>query len=635
MSITITNGTGNIKIDYGTGRVETCQKGSFRTVIKGDYVYLVFNNVDNIFPKYEWGDNHSLMRDKIELLYTDVTTPSEASATDLRDTILGWNGVAILPTGAATSAKQLPNDHDVTVSNMIPAVETGLATSAKQLADDHNVTVSNMISDVETGLAKDTTLTDGTQKSQIVDDSGNAIDSHLSTDGGYHLGTSITQSVYADPNNTSAVNLASGATFEGTGTTTLGIVGLQWSLKTSENCTVYIEESDDNSDWDISYSFDYIASKGGRGETVQATKAYWRIRVTNEGLSTTSYFRLSGVLCPIAVPLPSGLSPDGRLKSQSTLAGRENTDRHVWVNPTNELAISPVYRLVGTTFIGAVLDPNFWSDDDCDNDGTVTQGGGLVELSTSASLNGIAILESVRKGRFVAGSALYLSGAANWVTAGTASNVRRVGCFTDTDGYFFQLNGTTFSVGTRIGSADTLVNSGSFNGNLGSIFTPVADTYYKITIEWTPLGVLFYIGSTLLHKINGAGLSGTITLPIKVENDNGAITTDISFKSLGLYIARQGELVTNPTLKAVSGTSTTICKYGAGILKGAIFGNVTANSVITIYDNTAASGTVIFASGSMEKKVNPFHVDFFELPFSIGLTLLIATQDSNVTLVYE
>lgn len=37
-----------------------------------------------------------------------------------------------LPSGASTSAKQLLNDHDVTVSNMIPAVETGLATSAIQ-----------------------------------------------------------------------------------------------------------------------------------------------------------------------------------------------------------------------------------------------------------------------------------------------------------------------------------------------------------------------------------------------------------------------------------------------------------------------------------------------------------------------
>lgn len=53
----------------------------------------------------------------------------------------------------ATAAKQLPDGHSVSVSNMIPAVETGLATSAKQLPDGHAVTVSNMIPAVETGLA--------------------------------------------------------------------------------------------------------------------------------------------------------------------------------------------------------------------------------------------------------------------------------------------------------------------------------------------------------------------------------------------------------------------------------------------------------------------------------------------------
>jgi len=61
--------------------------------------------------------------------------------TDRRQNVVddGTNNAAVitanllpLPTGAATSTKQLSNDHDVNVSNMIPAVETGLSTSAKQ-----------------------------------------------------------------------------------------------------------------------------------------------------------------------------------------------------------------------------------------------------------------------------------------------------------------------------------------------------------------------------------------------------------------------------------------------------------------------------------------------------------------------
>jgi len=57
--------------------------------------------------------------------------------------------------------------------------------------------------------------------------------------------------------------------------------------------------------WDISYPFDFIYKAGdkGEGETVQATMAYWRLRVVNEGAATTTFFRVSGVLCPIVTPL--------------------------------------------------------------------------------------------------------------------------------------------------------------------------------------------------------------------------------------------------------------------------------------------------------------------------------------------
>lgn len=241
----------------------------------------------------------------------------------------------------------------------------------------------------------------------------------------------IKQDVEADANNTTSTNLDAGDTWTGASSSTLGVIGIQWSIKCNENCTVTIEESDDESNWDIAYEFDYIASKGGRGETVQATKAYWKATVKNEGQSTTSYLRFSGVLCPIAVPLPSDLSSDGRLKSQSTISGRENTTRHVWVNPTNELATSPVYRMIGTAFDeGTTLDDNFWLDDNCLRDGTVAQANGEITLETNTTANGLAVLESKRKARFVAGSAQLFSGGVNWVTAATTNNTRRIGAYT-------------------------------------------------------------------------------------------------------------------------------------------------------------------------------------------------------------
>lgn len=83
------------------------------------------------------------------------------------------------PTGYATSAKQLPDGHNVTVLNPTADPEKGLAKESKQLPDNHLVTVSNQITDyaqndtlgnVYTALTDaDSHLTDGSQKTQIVE----------------------------------------------------------------------------------------------------------------------------------------------------------------------------------------------------------------------------------------------------------------------------------------------------------------------------------------------------------------------------------------------------------------------------------------------------------------------------------
>jgi len=474
---------------------------------------------------------------------------------------------------------------------------------------------------------------DGRKKvdSKIVDGSGNEIASHLSADGDYHLGTSMEQNVVADSNNSSTTNLTASETFTGTGTSTLGIVGLQWSLKTSENCTVYIEESDDNSNWDISYSFDYIASKGGRGETVQATKAYWRIRVTNEGLSTTSYFRLAGVLCPIATPLPSALSEDGRLQGESTLVGQQNTERHVWVAPTNALNVIEAVRLVGTNFDGATKDTNFWSE--VGTTGTVTQAG-KITLATTAAANGTAMYYSVRDGRFVVGSSMLWKGIFNFVTAGTTNNVRRCGAYKTTDGFFFELDGETFSIGTRIGSSDSLISSGNFNGNMGDTWSPTADTCYKLEIEWGVKGAFWYVDGKLLHKITTCGLVASLSLPIKFENVNDAgLESAVVFECFGTTIMREGALATNPTYKHIPSAGTYVCKVGAGMLHGIAINNPSAVCTCTIYDDEAGAGTVIGILYLTAKVITPFFMNY-QLPFSTGLTI-ITDGASDFTVVYE
>ena len=112
------------------------------------------------------------------------------------------------------------------------------------------------------------------------------------------------------------------------------------------------------------------------------------------------------------------------------------------------------------------------------------------------------------------------------------------------------------------------VSSGSFNGNLGSHFTPLTTTYYKLDIEWSPLSVFFYVNGVLLHKVPGGHLSNILTLPIVFENvnDNGSIV-DVAFDCLGVVILREGELETNSTYGYIITIAETDGKqiYGARV----------------------------------------------------------------------
>lgn len=62
---------------------------------------------------------------------------------------------------------------------------------------------------------------------------------------------------------------------------------------------------------------------------------------------------------------------------------------------------------------------------------------------------------------------------------------------------------------------------------------------------------------------------------------------------------------------------------------------VAQNSRVIFYNNTAASGTILWDSGAMGAQTQPFSLDMGHLPFDIGLTLVISGANSNVTVVYE
>jgi len=69
--------------------------------------------------------------------------------------------------------------------------------------------------------------------------------------------------------------------------------------------------------WLIVLSFTH--QKGGNGNTVQLVASYYRIRITNIGIATTTHLRLQTIEVPFLSSLPRSLDIDGNLKTTTRI----------------------------------------------------------------------------------------------------------------------------------------------------------------------------------------------------------------------------------------------------------------------------------------------------------------------------
>jgi hypothetical protein len=78
--------------------------------------------------------------------------------------------------------------------------------------------------------------------------------------------------------------------------------------------------------------------------------------------------------------------------------------------------------------------------------------------------------------------------------------------------------------------------------------------------------------------------------------------------------------------------TTTVVKTGAGILHTITFNKPAATGVVTVYDNTAASGTVL---ATITIPASPMPVTLtYDAVFSTGLTITTATAAQDITVTY-
>lgn len=141
------------------------------------------------------------------------------------------------------------------------------------------------------------------------------------------------------------------------------------------------------------------------------------------------------------------------------------------------------------------------------------------------------------------------------------------------------------------------------------------------------------------------------TLPWAIYNASQSTRTEaqggpLQADSLGnlntnLYTKVAGEDVTNDVMKVeqqmtythitLAAPTTTVVKSGAGLLHAVTINQAVATGVITIYDNTAASGTVIAVITQPAAVLATTQVVLYDVKFATGCTIVTATAAQDIT----
>jgi len=434
---------------------------------------------------------------------------------------------------------------------------------------------------------------------------------------------------------TCVLNAANAYTFTGSGVSTLGVNAIQVSLKSTQNCSMRVQQSNDNVNWDQDDSFNYYTSINNFGITTQAIGAYARIIVNSASITAT--VRLGTVLCPVVEALPRALSSEGNLK----VGVYEIEDAEgdvVGISSTGELRTSTHVRLAGASFQGSVVDTNFWTPT-VTVTATITQTGGVLTLQAGGN-NSSALINSVRRARYVGGCNNYYRGAVR-LPAITGTCKRQWGAFEATDGFYFQHDETLgLSIVCRKTSSDAnIISSGAFNGRLGATYVTDSNIH-MYEIHWSNFSTLFYIDGVFLHKFSAttATLTDLLTVQIGAYILNGGSTANANQLILrSSTINRIGLAVTVSLYKNLGVVSNQVLKYGAGFLNRFIIGSPVNSGTVTVLDaNGGTNATVTIGTFAMGNQVNSIVQPTMEIGCEFYYGLVVTTVGhTSTTFIYE
>lgn len=312
---------------------------------------------------------------------------------------------------------------------------------------------------------------------------------------------------------------------------------------------------------------------------------------------------------------------------------------------TNALKVAELTRLAGGVYNGTTPDTNFYTST-LSGGATATISNSELDLATSTTSGSSAEFATSSLARYM-GANMNQYRSVRRFSAGATNNVRRWGVMdlatAPQNGFYFKLSNTTFSVCRMLAGVETKIDSGSFNGNGSKVNQSYSLdlNYHTFEIYYTNRKVMFVIDSVPIHTITATTtpLTGTKHLRGYASNINTGVGSVTHIYSESMTVSRFGKPTSQPKYYFQQGqTAGVVLKTGPGSLHSLNISGVTNNSVVTVYDNTAASGAIIYSTGSMSNSTIPLTVPLDGdggVQFQNGLTLVITTANSNCLVRYE
>lgn len=280
----------------------------------------------------------------------------------------------------------------------------------------------------------------------------------------------------------------------------------------------------------------------------------------------------------------------------------QTTDKQLFIDTFRNLKVANTKRIVGANF-ASTIETTYMYTVTTANGGTVTASNGEGTLATNTTANGTASLITKSKIRHLSGRANLIRIATRFGDTGGTNNVREFGIYVDANNQFvFRLTGTTFCVSVKRAGIENTVNSGSFNGTGVDGITngtwTVDTNFHRFEIMYSSTRISFIIDDEPIHTFRPttSSLTGSLVGSLYASNTNsGGSTTSRNLVILTWSGSQIGDAVNNPMFYNLAGVAETrTLKGGGGTLQAISVGRLGgANASLTIYDNTAGTGTII------------------------------------------